>query len=270
MINDDEFKKIIQSDNYLVKRKNPSQLDCILFLQEVNYVCPLCGKLLKHGKQKKDNKLYEIAHIYPNSPTKEQYETLKGLERLGKNSEDLKNKIALCKDCHDTQDYHTTKEDYLNLLKKKKHFLQFKELKEATITLGLEDEITIIVNKLSNIQKEDIEGLVYTPVKLTNKFLPNEYIVMDEIQSKVTRYYTLIREQFKNIEGKNNFTFETLAGQIRSCFVKMNKISDNKEDIFRYITNWIKEKTCSESEFACQIIVSFFVQNCEVFNEITE
>ena len=38
---------------------------------------------------------------------------LKGLERLGDNSESFDNKIALCKDCHSTKDYHTTKEDYL-------------------------------------------------------------------------------------------------------------------------------------------------------------
>ena len=42
---------------------------------------------------------------------------LKGLERLGDNSESFDNKIALCKDCHSTKDYHTTKEDYLKLIK---------------------------------------------------------------------------------------------------------------------------------------------------------
>ncbi|RGI01125.1 hypothetical protein DXD88_11235 [Coprobacillus sp. TM10-10] len=58
-----------------------------------------------------------MAHIYPNSPTVEQYLELKGLERLGDNSESFDNKIALCKDCHSTQDYHTTNEDYLKLIK---------------------------------------------------------------------------------------------------------------------------------------------------------
>ena len=49
--------------------------------------------------------------------TLEQYLELKGLERLGDNSESFDNKIALCKDCHSTKDYHTTKEDYLKLIK---------------------------------------------------------------------------------------------------------------------------------------------------------
>ena len=31
-------------------------------------------------------------------------------------NEDYENKIALCKNCHGTQDYHTTKDDYLSLL----------------------------------------------------------------------------------------------------------------------------------------------------------
>lgn len=39
------------------------------------------------------NKLYEIAHIFPNSPTEEQYEQLSGLPRLGDNSESLINML---------------------------------------------------------------------------------------------------------------------------------------------------------------------------------
>lgn len=73
-------------------------------------------KIYKEKVKKRSVKLFEIAHIYPNSPTVEQYLELKGLERLGDNSGSFDNKIALCKDCHSTKDYHTTKEDYLKFL----------------------------------------------------------------------------------------------------------------------------------------------------------
>lgn len=105
---------------YLKKRANVTDADIRLHLKEVNFHCPICGKDLQSRNQKKRVKLFEIAHIYPNSPTIEQYMELKGLERLGDNSESFDNKIALCKDCHSMQDFHTTKEDYLVLLNKKK------------------------------------------------------------------------------------------------------------------------------------------------------
>lgn len=241
-----------------------------MFLTEVDNACPICGKILKYSKQKKNNKLYEIAHIYPNSPTLEQFKTLNGLERLGCNCESNENKIALCKECHGTQDYHTTKEEYLSLLNKKKHLLQLKELKESTVTLGLEEELTIIIEKLSKLSEKEFEDIVMEPLPLSKKFLPEDFLLKKKVSYNVTSYYTYIRDLFRNIEGKKHFTFETLSMQIRSCFIKMSQISQNKEDIFSNIAEWIQKKTDSESTTACEILVSFFVQNCEVFNEITE
>ena len=51
---------------------------------------------------------------------------------------------------------------------------------------------------------------------------------------------------------------------------KMEGLSDNKSDIFDQLVNWVMAKTCSTSREACEAIVSFFVQNCEVFREITK
>ena len=62
----------------------------------------------------------------------------------------------------------------------------------------------------------------------------------------------------------------SLSEQIRGAFLKMESISKDKSLIFSKIVEWIKNKTQSNSVEACEAIVSFFVQNCEVFYEITE
>ena len=95
---DNEIATAIASDPYLKKRKDPTESEQQLYLKEVSFVCPLCGKMLRHSKQRKTNKLYQIAHIFPNSPTEEQYARLNNLPRLGNDSESFENKIALCKD----------------------------------------------------------------------------------------------------------------------------------------------------------------------------
>ena len=266
---DEEFKSLLEADLYLIDRKDPTEPERQLYLKEVDFCCPLCGKIIRHSKQKKPTKFYEIAHIFPNRPTKEQYEVLRGLERLGNNSEAFENKIALCKDCHTNQDFHTTKEDYLKLLKIKKRCLEKTELNEATLSLGLETQIADVINKLANITEEEFGTLNYSPVKLTNKFLPTEILLKNSVMSDVTNYYPYIRDLFKEIEGKNNFRFQVLSTQIKACFLKMEGISSNKTEIFNQIAKWIGYKTGSKSEQANKIIVSFFVQNCEVFNEIT-
>lgn len=77
---------------------------------------------------KKNNKLYkdfEIAHIYPLNPTKDEIELLKDEIRLG-NVNDLTNLIALCPNCHNSYDDITQKvvDKYKVIqLEKTKHYL---------------------------------------------------------------------------------------------------------------------------------------------------
>ena len=68
-----EQNQDISVDSYLQERKDPTDAELRLFLLEVNNHCPLCGKELQSRSQKKlREKKFQIAHIYPNKPTKEQ------------------------------------------------------------------------------------------------------------------------------------------------------------------------------------------------------
>lgn len=270
MAKNEAIARAIATDPYLKERKAPTEPEQQLYLKEVSFVCPLCGKILRHRKQGKRNKLYEIAHIFPNSPTEEQYERLGKLTRLGDSSESFENKIALCKDCHAQQDYHTTEEDYLKLLKKKQHFLQLTDLHEATLTMGLELQIADVVKKVCSLREDEMATLNYAPVRLTKKFSANEFLLKNRVSMYVTSYYPYIRDCFKDQEGVNGFRLDALSLQIKSCFIKMEGLSDNKSDIFDQLVNWVMSKTCSASRESCEAVVSFFVQNCEVFHEITE
>lgn len=270
-MNKKELNEILKNDPYHVNRGKNSEADLRLYLREVDYHCPMCGKELQSKKQKKsDQKLFQIAHIYPYSPTIEQYNVLHDLERLGSTCESFDNKIALCLECHSTQDFHTTADEYLALLNKKKKCLMQTELNESTFSLGLEDNIKVLIGKLVAITSDELAELNYDPVPLTNKFNKNEILLKNKIHGYVINYYTYIRESLKEIEGIDNFNFSILSNQVKNCFIKMNNISENKSLIFSEIVNWIMNKTQSDSLEACEAIVSFFIQNCEVFYEITK
>lgn len=266
-----DLKSILEADTYLQQRGKPTEAELRLFLREVNYHCPLCGKELQSRKQKKSSeKKFHIAHIYPNSPTEEQYDILQGAARLGDNSESFENKIALCKDCHGTQDFHTTEEEYLELLEIKKTFLRQTALHDATLTLGLENEIENVVKKISGLKESEISGINYEAVYIANKFVSDEMLLKSKITGYVMTYFTYIRYLFKNMEMTTAFNFDILSGQIRACFIKMDSSGANKSEIFESMVEWINNKTQNISKFACEAIISFFVQHCEVFYEITE
>lgn len=267
----EEFKLAIKNDLYLLPRKDSTEWELRLYLQEVEFHCPLCGKELQSRSQKKPSeKRFQIAHIFPNSPTKEQYETLSGLIRLGANSEAYENKIALCKDCHGTQDFHTTKEEYLKLVKIKQKCLQDTLLNDIVKTLSLEKEIDFVISKVINIDEKELSELNYEPVLLANKFYPNELLLKNKVAGYVSGYFPYIREQLRNLDGKNFFLFSVLSGQIKACFEKLEKATNDKIAIFNQMAFWIKNKTLSSSIEACEAVLSFFVQHCEVFREISK
>ena len=267
----DELNKILNDDNYHQERKNPSDSDLRLFLREVNYHCPLCGKELQHKKQKKTgHKLFEIAHIYPNRPTIQQYETLSGLERLGMNSEDFDNKIALCKDCHSEQDYLTSKEDYIKLLEIKKRYITSEALEDVSRSINLEEEIRYLIDRLKLLSSDELSELSYDPVPIANKFNNSEILLKTKVKGYIIDYYPLIQEYLKKIDGKDGFHLEILSGQIKSIFIKMNDITTEKTAIFDKLVEIVCNKTQSQSKEACEAIISFFIQNCEVFYEIPE
>ncbi len=266
----EEFKSCLDSDSYLKQRKQPTEAEEQLYLKETKYHCCLCGKNLRHRKQAKGVKQYQIAHIYPNRPTQEQYTALKGLDRLGSDSEAFENKIALCRDCHATQDYHTTAEEYLRLVGIKCNFMKETALEEATFDLGLEEAIADVINHIVALRDEEFSELNYAPVSLTKKFQRSDRLLKTRVSEYVTNYYPYIRDLFKNMDGQNGFSMNVLCMEIKAAFIKLSSITDDKTAIFDRLVDWVYTKTLMISKPACEAIVSFFVQNCEVFYEITE
>lgn len=117
-------------DLYLIDRIPITKNMDHAYLLEVSGLCPLCGKNLLAAKGNSKTKLYQIAHIYPNSPLPEQVKELQGLDRLGTTCEDFENKIALCKNCHGSYDDRVTKDEYLRLMdiKKNNKFIKCKSI----------------------------------------------------------------------------------------------------------------------------------------------
>lgn len=156
-------------DPYLVQREKIGKNTDHAHLLEVGGLCPLCGKNLLKAKGNSKNKLYQIAHIYPNSPTEHQCSVLTGLERLGSACEDFENKIALCKDCHGLYDDNVTKAEYLLLVELKKRLLNQAQSKENTSTQDLEDNIVLVINALSTVHSSEIASLHYKGIQIKDK-----------------------------------------------------------------------------------------------------
>ena len=122
-----------------------------------------------------------------------------------------------------------------------------------------------MANKLRDIFSDDDFN-----INCKLKFENNEALLQTKVTNYVMNYYTYINEQFKILDGKNGFLFKALCNEIKACFIKLELVSKDKSEIFNSLVNWIKRISGSSSTEACEAVCSYFVQNCEVFSEITK
>lgn len=260
-----------EMDSYLQPRAAITDNIDMQHIQEVGGYCPLCGKTLLVRKGKRVNKQYQIAHIYPNSPNEHQKEELDGLERLGRTSEDFENKIALCKDCHGYYDDHTTKEEYLKILNIKKQLLSDNQIRNDIALVEIEKDIFIIIEKLFTVHEDELNALNlrYSGVKLCNKIEDEYSLLRRKIQYNVCSYFNFIKENLKNVSDEKNKKFEVIACEVRMAYLKAAQTTENKIVIFNCLVEWLNSKIPEATRDSCEIIISFFVQDCEVFDEIS-
>jgi copper chaperone CopZ len=248
------------------RKKTTENLDA-RFLLEVGGKCPLCDKYLLGTKGGRSVKLYDIAHIYPHSPTVDQLAALENVPVV-KDIESFENRIALCKDCHKKQDFHTTEKDYMRLYNTKRKLLIESHVINSISDVQIEDQIKEVLEKLKNVDVVKIIQLSYEPVAVDRKICNENGLLREKIKDMVVRYFPFVQDSFAQIDSTGKTKFDEIATEFKLCFQKAQNMS--QEEIFESLVKWLQSKTQRQYDIACEIIVAFFVQNCEVFDEISQ
>ncbi len=218
-------------------------------------------------KAQKSYKNYEIAHIYPLNPTLEEHILLKKEERLGDDVNHEDNLIPLCKLCHGKFDKPRTVEEYRKLVAIKKRAIERGRQKELWKEYHIEEDILKIVEAIYSEADEDVEvEIIFTSMKVNEKL--NDSIskpTQRKIKNNVKDYYTFIREKLALLDKAGDCTSEIISSQIKTFYLVQKRKGVTQQVAFDNIVDWLNAKTKSETIDAAEIVVSFFIQNCEVF-----
>lgn len=251
------------------KRVSITENKQLLLYEQVDGICPLCLKPLYFIKENRIEKRFEVAHIYPLNPTQEEKELLKNEIRLSDDVNSLDNLIPLCLNCHEQFDKHRTTEEYKMLLNVKSKLIEESKIKNTYCLYDLEDEIRNVIKQLedTNLDFNELRTLEYKVLKVdekANSSLPN--ILKKQIKNDIRDYFLFIQEIFSKIDKENASKFDTLAMQVKGFYHKCMQTTQNQEQIYMSLVTWINKKTGYHSQKACEILVSFFIQDCEVFS----
>lgn len=234
---------------------------------EVDGKCPLCGTSLIAEKNGRRIRVYEAAHIYPHGQTAAQFKALKGVS-VPIDVESPDNIILLCKRCHKLQDDKTSVADFLQLHQVKQEKSGAYRAAQETSNIELEPELKQVVEQLSRSNDRELVELSFSPLMIKRKIESDN--LRRKVLNYVTTYYETLKVMFQNVDDHRSSTSEIIATQFKLAFIKQEReiLSHNKEQLFDSLVEWVQSKS-GGSRAACEAIVSFFIQDCEVFREIS-
>lgn len=253
------------------RRANVSETVKMSLLCEVQGTCPLCRSELVVKKNKKQVRVFDVAHIYPLNATKHELKILKGEELLSDDIDCDDNFIALCKICHKIYDTQKTVKEYRQLVEIKKSIIKLKELSSTWDKQVLHSDITQIVDTIGNFDPKEIETtkLSLNALKLTEKKDDSLGIIYEiKVSNYILNFFTPIQESFKKLEKEGRASSTFIYSQVKSYYALLVTKGFDQSVIFEKMCAWFMKSTAINDLDKAEVLVSFFIQNCEVYSSV--
>lgn len=243
----------------------------LYLLVECGMKCPVCGRKLVYEKKGKQFLRFQIVPVFPfgmeNAERVPFEEKWKAPERL----DSLDNLIMLCDDCAETYRTGTTADEYFQMRMKKYHLKNVYSLQQVIDTKDIEKEIEEILYSLSSLKGTPAARKQKLDAHTVKDKIPDEeFMLREKVMGYVLRYYRYIEGLFVKMERGGKLRYKKVRNEVSDCFEALNQMGYSRSEIFAQMVQWLMEHTENQKREACEAVISFFVQNCEVFDEITK
>jgi hypothetical protein len=199
----------------------------------------------------------------------------------------FENLIALCPACHArylAERKSSTQGKMLAFLQNKKQELMIRDtarsvLPRYEIEAGVDRLLRKIQDDLIELTEEDLKALRlnYDPVKVRQKIPADtreQRILLKKVLRNVQENYNLVDNNLKNLNKAQVIRQRIFSAQIKNLFIDFDETTVDGEPlsqtvIFDNLVRWLHENTDEDME-VCAIVISYFIQSCEVFAVIPE
>lgn len=256
---------------YAVNRNNKKVDETVEYedaplLAEANYECPLCHKKLVDMVNGKAIKKYCITQIFPDDLDDATAGKFSKVSAAPADYDIPENLIALDEDCSDRYLLSPTVEEYKQLREIKEAISRNFAAKASVNSIQLEDDIRTVLDALSQIRDaSELVQLEYDALHVEEKFEPENFVLKNETQMQVVMYYRYIEKVF----SESDADFDMIASEVKLSSQKLEKAGMSQAEVIAQLAEWIRNKSGLDAsrQLACNIVVSFFIQNCEVFHK---
>ena len=174
------------------------------------------------------------------------------------------NLVAMCPICATRYMAAMTKEKVAELEDIKLNISSIMEALDSMPEERLVAGVKRVVSKIGSITIERIMDLNYNPTEVIKKMDKTDPGLFFKIQHYVSKYYPIVRDDCKDMEIEGTLNFEKFCSQMKFKYQDLRDRGLDQTQIFDVLTEWIAGET-HEEKSSCEVVVSFFVQKCEVF-----
>jgi hypothetical protein len=177
------------------------------------------------------------------------------------------NLFPLCLMCHGKFDKPRTAAEYRELSVKKSALIRRAEQQEIQTVYQLESDIHRVIEGLYITDDTlNVIDLGYDSKSVTDKFNSSMPVpTQQKIKHNVADYYQYIKTKFMEIEREKPCVSDLINSQVKTYYVKQKSLGLSQQEVFENIVAWFCARTKPQTVEAAEIVTSFFIQNCEVF-----
>jgi Zn-ribbon containing protein len=128
----------------------------------------------------------------------------------------------------------------------------------------LEHDIRTILEAIMDLEDAPAtEPLSFDALHVADK-IKAPFVLKKTVTDYAVNYYNYIEYVFSN----SDVDFDLIASQIKTSSMMLENSGLSQREVVKELSDWIREKAGlgSDSALASEVVVSFFVQNCEVFH----
>ncbi len=242
-----------------------------LVIDEGN-ACPLCGsKLVVNRSGKSVYRCRAVQTLPPDVRTdyraeRDYQEALPaGTEAFADIAE-----LVLCRNCADKYEEDGGIKAYVSLAQSWEASRTRDSMNAMIADAPLDDRIAAVVQNITAANMDGTADLRMDPLSLRQKITGDNALLSLKVRTYVTEYYKYIEGLFGDLDDEGRLNFGLIACQVKTFYLSVEEKKAGQPAVFDAVSDWIGKRARSSDRAACEALTSFFVQNCEVFDEIAE
>ena len=179
------------------------------------------------------------------------------------------NLIAMCPQCYATYLLDDSKKLSKELKEIKNILATHKQSVHLLDDLPLEKGIVGVIRRVKKLGEKELVGASLDPKEIKQKLSPTQDMALYiAVNGYVTTYFRRIKEIMMNLDKRGEIDYDEIQDQIHAFYKRLKKANKSRLEIFNEIAGKVHRVTLQDDLY-CQIVVSYFVQSCEVFDAIT-